>query len=241
MRSVGGQQVARDELRLLPVLGSSRSTHAPITTPEPPVGSRTSVRDHRQLMPKSIQRPDPPGRGHRARLGASATCIFAAIFAANQSAARDAPTTLPYLPQSLPAALRFATVPVPIAPPPPLSTPVATGPAGPPGPPGPSDASGSPHPGDPAADPSATHDPNAHDPHAHDAAAGAERSDTPRLPDPTAPPGNSTSTPMPPDTPGAPSLLPDTFARQAPVTVQDLLPFFYAPPRPPSRADYEVK
>jgi hypothetical protein len=67
------------------------------------------------LPPRS---PSAHDRASRARMGVSASGLMLTLLLANQSAARDAPEPLPYLLQSSPQALRFATARVPTAPPP---------------------------------------------------------------------------------------------------------------------------
>jgi len=176
-------------------------------------------------MSSNPQRPDSSGRAACARLGASASCLVVTILAANQAAARDALAPLPYLAHVAPAALRFAAARPPTPPPPrPAVRPEEKAPA----------------PENPATDPA---------------------------PDPTNPAAQSPPTPMPAGAPGdeaaatvptrpvppsattdptaaPPSglpVLPDEYARPAPVTVDQLLPYFLPPPPPVSRAAYEIK
>lgn len=66
---------------------------------------------------------------------------------------------------------------------------------------------------------------------------------TPPRVEPTqaAPPVANHPAAAPPDKPSPPSVLPDTYGRAAPVTVQDFLPFFLPADRPRSSAGYEIK
>ncbi len=157
--------------------------------------------------------PRPPfsGRASPSRPGASAPWLLLAILAANHSAARAAPASLPYLAHADPAPLRHAPAPPRLPPPPPLASPAA-----------PTSSS------DPAPDPDL--------PAGADAPASATKGDgaSPRPPD-SAPPRNS-----PGPTPPAP-ILPDTYAPGSTVTVQDFLPFFLPASRPTSRAVYELR
>lgn len=57
----------------------------------------------------------------------------------------------------------------------------------------------------------------------------------------TAPPSANHPAAAPPDAASPPSVLPDTYGRAAPVTVQDFLPFFLPADRPRSSAEYEIK
>ena len=58
-------------------------------------------------MPSQPSRPAPPGRASRTALGTS--LLLSTVLAANQAAARPAPS-LPYLVQAAPLALRLATL-----------------------------------------------------------------------------------------------------------------------------------
>ncbi len=167
-------------------------------------------------MPPNPQRPDSSGRAACARLGASASCLVV-ILAANQAAARDALAPLPYLAHAAPVALRFTAARPPTPPPPHLSAkpPEAPTPSKDPGP----DAALAP---DDAAKPTPA---PAADPGASPGMISGPSSGA----DPSAAP-----------TSGLP-ILPDTYARPAPVTVDQLLPYFLPPPAPVSRATYEVK
>jgi hypothetical protein len=175
-------------------------------------------------MPPFSPRPDQRRHGPRSRTAASASCLLVTILAANQAAARDAPASLPYLQLSAPVALRFAAAPVLRPPPPPLGR--AQGPA-------------------PASEPTPGTEPLLHPDEAPanpppDAPSGT----VPTLPptpvvDESVPPAQPPPEP-PPVTRGLP-LLPDDFARPAPLGVEEFLPFFAPPPRPVSRATYEIK
>lgn len=163
-------------------------------------------------MPPSSSCPDRSGSTPRARAGASASCLLFTILAANHAAARDAPS-LPYLPQTAPAALRFAA-PAPSAPPPPPVNASA--------PPTAEDA--------PASAPAPT--------------AVATVSPTPAAPPEAAQTPEASAQPeapqnLPPVS-GLP-ILPDEYARPAPVTVEDILPYLVPAPPPASRATYEIK
>lgn len=161
-------------------------------------------------MSSNSQRPDHSGRAACARLGASASCLVV-ILAANQAAARDAPSPLPYLAQSSPMALRFAAARAATAPPPHLQKKAPE--------PAPSSAE-------------------------TNAAAPANVPATTTAPAAPAAPGSSTPSNSPPTSaePGSGlPILPDTYARPAPVTVDDLLPYFLPAPPPVSRATYEIK
>jgi hypothetical protein len=172
-------------------------------------------------MPPFSPRPDHRRLSPRSRTGASASCLLLTILAANQAAARDAPASLPYLQLSSPVALRFAAAPALRAPPPPLGRPAQPLPSTEPPPPTERpDNSPANLPADPLPAPTP---PDA-------ATPGAENPPTPTAP----------LTEPPPVTRGLP-LLPDDFARPTPLSVEEFLPFFAPPPRPVSRATYEIK
>jgi hypothetical protein len=169
------------------------------------------------LPPRS---PSAHDRAIRARMGVSASGLMLTLLLANQSAARDAPEPLPYLLQSSPQALRFATARVPTAPPPK---------------PGERDAMDA-HAGADASSPSASGpgDQSRKD----DPTAAGETVLAGEVNDAAAPPATSPSAPEP--AAGLP-ILPDGYAPQTAVSVEDLLPYFSAPPKSASRASYEVK
>lgn len=174
-------------------------------------------------MSSNPQRPDSSGRAACARLGASASCLVVTILAANQAAARDALAPLPYLAHVAPAALRFAAARPPTPPPPrPAVRPEEKAPT-------PENAAAGP---DPApANPAAQSPPAPAGAPGDDAAASAPA-------EPSPPPATTDPTAAPPS--GLP-ILPDAYARPAPVTVDQLLPYFLPPPPPVSRAAYEIK
>ncbi len=167
-------------------------------------------------MPPNPQRPDSSGRAACARLGASASCLVV-ILAANQAAARDALAPLPYLAHAAPVALRFAAARPPTPPPPHLSV-------------------------KPPEAPTSSQDTSPDGALAPDDAA--KPSPVPAA-NPGASPGTVSSPSAGTDPSAAPTsglpILPDTYARPAPVTVDQLLPYFLPPPAPVSRATYEVK
>lgn len=135
------------------------------------------------------------------------------ILAANQAAARDALSPLPYLAQAAPIALRFSAARPPTPPPP---HPAPKPPAEPPDSDSDEDSSPSYTPTDPAS-----------------SAPGPG-------PGPATP-----ANPAPADATAAPHgglpILPDDYARPAPVTVEQLLPYFVPAPPPASRATYEIR
>lgn len=145
----------------------------------------------------------------------NASCLLLTILAANHAAARS-DTSLPYLAQTAPEALRFA-VRRPLGPPPvrPAALSEKT----------------------PDANESAPTPETSPAVHSSDSLANTPGN----LPTHTAPTPSSTHTaPTPPAT-GA-SLVPDTYApAPVPVTIDELLPFFIPPTAPPSRATYELK
>lgn len=137
------------------------------------------------------------------------------LLLANQSAARGAPEPLPYLLQSAPSALRFAAARGATPPPP---KPVE------------------------AADSTIS---TAETPPVHDARPGEKSGrETPSEA------GNAISSdaingtaaqPVSPDSPAGLPILPDGYAPTRPVSVEDLLPYFSAPPKAASRATYDIK
>ncbi len=162
-------------------------------------------------MSSSPRSPSAPDRASRARIGASASGLVLTLLLANQSAARAAPEPLPYLVRSSPAALRFATARMPTPPPPPPEKPEARNP-------------------DPAAAPATLAGPGDEAP-----------ATTPPATAETAPPRTAGDAAARPAAPEGLPIIPDGYAPSAPVSIEDLLPYFTLPPKPASRATYEVK
>lgn len=159
----------------------------------------------------------PPLKSDRAQLthhlGTSASYLILSILSANQTAARPF-TSVPYLVQGAPVALRISLNRVPIPPPPPL----VILPAGN---------------GQDAPDFDPTHLPQEQP---------LPIQPTPAVLDPKVTESKPASTPdIPPGAPGSVPLIPDRFQRPTPVRVEDLLPFLLPAPRPVSRATYELK
>lgn len=158
--------------------------------------------------------PPKPERAHLTHhLGTSASYLILSILTANQTAARPF-TSVPYLVQGAPVALRISPNRVPIPPPPPLVI-LAAG----------TDQDV------PDFDPT-------HLPQEQPLLAPP----TPAVLDPKDAQSKPISTPdIPPGAPGSVPLIPDRFQRPTPVRVEDLLPFLLPAPRPVSRATYELK
>lgn len=145
----------------------------------------------------------------------NASCLLLTILAANHAAARP-DTSLPYLAQTAPEALRFA-VRRPLGPPP-----VRPGTL--------SEKTADAHESAPAPEIAAD---------AHAAAGHASAPDNVAAHPAPAHVGTQPVTTPPPA--GA-ALVPDTYApAPPPVTIEDLLPFFIPPAAPTSRATYELK
>jgi hypothetical protein len=159
--------------------------------------------------------PPRPASSSRASFPRSGTCapwLLLAIFAANHSAARAAPSSLPYLVHAASTPLRFATPasrkPSPEALARPASAATVT----------------------PAAllqiEAGALPNSSVNTP------PSVEHEASPAAP---SAPGLAQGLPAPEP------ILPDTYAPAPPVTVQDFLPFFLPAPRPTSRATYEIR
>jgi hypothetical protein len=161
----------------------------------------------------------PRARGARlssGRLGVNASCLLLTILAANHAAARS-DTSLPYLAMTGPEPLRFA-VRRPLGP-----LPVRPG------------ALSEKTSEDPESAPTTEKSSDAHSP-ANPAGTPANVVSRPTT---TAQPVVQPVTTPPPS--GA-ALVPDTYAPPpAPITIEDLLPFFIPPAAQPSRATYELK
>ncbi len=160
------------------------------------------------------------------RMAAPTSCLLL-ILAANQSAALS-DTSLPYLVQGAPEALRFASAksmaprparPVASLKPPATDPPAAVSPQ--------PDAKTKPDPATATA--STTPDPSEK---ANPSLAGSDSS---------APSNPSANPNSPPVSPGI-ELVPDTYSPRTTVRVEDLLPFFAPPGQPASsKATYEMK
>lgn len=139
------------------------------------------------------------------------------LLLANQSAARDAPEPLPYLLQSAPSALRFAAARGAAPPPPkPVETAdptISTAEEAPP----------------PVPDSRAGEKPGRETP---SEAGNAISSDATN---------GTAAQPVSPAPPAGLPILPDGYAPTRPVSVEDLLPYFSAPPKVGSRATYDIK
>ncbi|MFA6290062.1 MAG: hypothetical protein WC661_21970 [Opitutaceae bacterium] len=145
------------------------------------------------------------------RFGAPVSCLLVAILTANQASARTN-ASLPYLVEGAPDALRFVPLHK-ILPPPKRPSAIQTDP---------------PEPGKPApaGEPST--------PVVVD--AGPHAAPTPAPAPVGAPPAGPLASPN-----SGAELVPDIYAPAPPVRIEDILPFFVAPPPPVSRATYELK
>lgn len=166
---------------------------------------------------------DPPPAGVRLRVRprplrrSAAAGLLLAVCAANQSAARDGPASIPYLLHAPPKALRIAPPPIILAAPPrPGDRPPET--------------AGAPDDTAPTAD---TAPPDGSAPPGE--AAPAESANPARSGQPGATPASGPGAPEPVRT------LPDTYAPAAPARVEDFLPYLIPDTRASSRAVYELK
>lgn len=164
-------------------------------------------------MPSIQTCPAPPGHHSYSRVSASASCLIFTIMSANIAAARGT-ASLPYLPHAVPLALRFANALPKLPPPPPLGQRAHVDTE--------IDAAAPPD----FTNPTITH---------------AASTAPPTLTDPAATDSSHSSQPSATESTSGVQLVPDTYARPVPVSVQDLLPYFVPPSRPLSQATYELK